>query len=152
MASLCQRLRVIAATWLIIHAAWLTTLVAHDCCGPHRPSQRSCHQSQAVAHCPMQAAGGRPCAVHASATGVSAGSAQAAGKHDHQRMPAPVDCRLSGMCDGPAAGLFALLSNHAVLPAPTDALTVIETSALPPLALERVCGHYVPPDPPPPRA
>ena len=71
---------------------------------------------------------------------------------DHQPLSPSPDCRLSGVCDGPMASLFALLSNHGILPesavgSPNAALRVI-----PPPVYENVSGRFEPPDPPPPRA
>jgi hypothetical protein len=74
----------------------------------------------------------------------------------HESMPAaqssPVDCRLTGGCDGPMAALFALLSNHGIMPEFTAVIPDVEVSRITVIARENVGGQFHPPDPPPPRA
>lgn len=62
------------------------------------------------------------------------------------------DCQLSASCDGPMAALFALLSNHAVLPDAADALPDLDARDVAPPIREHATGRFEPPDAPPPRA
>lgn len=141
MRSLRRKLRAFAATWLVFQAAWLTALVPRDCCAGHRPAEKSCHEIVEATACPMRDVTGRACPMHSG------------GEH-HAQTPSTSsdDCQLSSVCDGPMAALFALLSNHAVLPDAADALPDPDARDVAPPIRESVTGRFEPPDAPPPRA
>jgi hypothetical protein len=141
MASLRRNLRVFATTWLLFQAAWAAAIVPRDCCAAHRPAeqgQESCHD-----------------------TSGSAGQQVAAADHLHHAAPSnspqPVsgsssDCRLRGLCGGPMASLFALLSQHGILPAPAAALPDVPARNVTLAIDENVVARFEPPDSPPPRS
>ena len=160
MASLRRKLRVFATTWLVFQAVWVAALVPRDCCAAHRPAERTCHESAAAAQCPMRAADGTPCPMHRGRKGHEQDHLVQA-EHHHQPVAAehhreipvtPADCRLGGVCDGPMAALFALLSHHGILPEPTAAPPNVDIRLAAPPVHENVAGRFEPPDPPPPRA
>jgi hypothetical protein len=160
MANIRRRLRLCATTWLVFQVAWLTALVPRDCCAAHRPAEQGCHESTSATECPMRAADGRPCPMHRG--GAERGAPQSASaehhhqpiaaEHDHRTPGRPIDCRLTGVCDGPMAALFALLWNHGILRDATAAMPNAAVRAVVPAAGEHAIGRFEPPDPPPPRA
>ena len=161
MACLRRNLRVFVTTWLMFQVAWLTALVPRNCCAAHRPAEKSCHESAAATHCPMRDATGRPCPMHRGHAGHDSPEPDPA-EHHHQTLgsahhtqtpSAPSsDCRLSGVCDGPMAALFALLSNHGILPEATEALPSVAARQVAPPVHESLTGRFEQPDSPPPRA
>ena len=129
MAALRGRLRAFATTWLVFQVAWLAVLVPRDCCAAHRPAAASCHESA-----PVEATA-------------------AAGHHHATSAPSmPDDCRLTGACDGPMAGLLTLLSGHGILPSATavPSHATVRPAWTPSLA--SVIPFFESPDSPPPRA
>jgi hypothetical protein len=166
MGILRSRLRGLAVTWLLLQVAWVTALVPRDCCAAHRPAAKGCHESVSATHCPMRAADGTPCPMHRGHGGHN--SAEASPEHHHGSAPAerhttaatqrdypaqaPADCRLTAGCDGPLAALFALLSNHGILPDSAAVSPNVEIRRITTTAPDRLGGRFQPPDPPPPRA
>jgi len=72
-------------------------------------------------------------------------------KSCHESAPSSTDCRLGGVCDGPMAALFTLLSNHGILP---DSATPLPELALRSARMtinQHVIDRFEPPDAPPPR-
>ena len=61
-------------------------------------------------------------------------------------------CALRGTCNGPMAALFALLSNHGILPESATPIPNIGGAFIAAPALENVVSRLESPDPPPPRA
>ena len=125
MAFLRPNLRAFAATWLLFQVTWLLALVPRDCCAGHRPAaaKPSCHESALTPSADV----------------------------DHQSSM-PVDCRLGGACDGPMSALFALLSNHGILPDSTAVIPNMDVHRVVAVADSRAGGRFRLPDPPPPRA
>jgi hypothetical protein len=64
----------------------------------------------------------------------------------------PSDCKLMGACDGPMAALFALLSNHGVVPESAAVIPNVEVRPSVTTVHDHIGGQFQPPDPPPPRA
>ena len=128
MAFLRRNMRAFAGTWLLFQVTWLLALVPRDCCAGHRPAaaKPSCHESAPD--------------THASSADV-----------DHQSSK-PVDCRLGGACDGPMAALFALLSNHGILPDSSAVIPNVDVHRVGTVVEGHARGRFQPPDPPPPRA
>jgi hypothetical protein len=128
MASLRRNMRAFAAAWLLFQVTWLLALVPRDCCAGHRPAapKVSCHESAAGTHTPTADLDARPLT--------------------------PVDCRMGGACDGPMAALFALLSNHGILPDSTAIAPNVDVRRVSAVAVGHTAGRFQPPDPPPPRA
>ena len=134
MATLRRRLRVLATAWLMLQVAWLTALVPRDCCDAHRVAAKGCHESVTAPQCPMQAASGRPCPMHRGA------------------QETPADCRLTGSCGGPMAAMFALLSNHGLLPSTATARPHADVRPVAAAVRGNLIDRFQPPDSPPPRA
>jgi hypothetical protein len=127
MAFLRRNTRAFAATWLLFQVTWLLALVPRDCCAGHRPAapKSSCHESAAAAHTPAP---------------------------DVHRSSMPIDCQLGRACEGPMAALFALLSNHGILPDLTAINPNVEVRRVSAIADAQAGGRFQPPDSPPPRA
>ena len=143
MASLRRHLRLSVATWLVFQAVSLSVLIPLDCCAAHRPTARTkepgCHKTAAATQCPVHARAGTPCPMHQS------GHAAAAEESSDR-------CSMRGTCNGPAAAMFALLSNYGVL---ADSFAMAPDLHTSPAALhtrENLIGRLASPDPPPPRA
>ena len=143
MAFLRGKLRLFATTWLVFQAACLSALVPRECCAAHRVSEKRCHESAPAARCPMRAVDGTACPMHRTAD---------ASEHSHHAPSAPADCRLTGICAGPMAALFTLLSNHGVLPESSTALPGAALRSVAIVIHDDVIGRYQPPESPPPRA
>lgn len=153
MASLREKLRVFATTWLVFQVAWISALVPRDCCAAHRPPEKTCHKSAPAVQCPMRGADGTPCPMHRQDAQPTRHHAAVTEYQHHQNPPPPPnDCRLSGSCDGPMAALFALLSNHGILPEPSSVLPLVNVHTAVIAVDENLVGHFESPDPPPPRA
>ena len=141
MAALRGRLRVFATTWLMFQVAWLAALVPRDCCAAHRPVQLAetrCHETPP------------PPADH-SGHG-AAQPAVAASVHQAPAPALPVECRMSGLCDGPMAALATLLSSHGIMPASATSLPRLHANPAWVAFPQGVIGRFEPPDLPPPRA
>ncbi len=158
MRAVRRHLRLGAATWLVCHVLAFSALAPRDCCAAHAhggaavdtapavdhsahgmPASAAGHEHHAApaesdgALCPMRGADGAPCPMH-GADGA-----------------APAACRMTGVCNQPAAALAAVLMQAAVpqaafalLPRDAAGYTVAAFDAQP-LSLA------VPPDSPPPR-
>jgi hypothetical protein len=135
MMSFRRRLRPLAAAWLLFQAATLSALIPRDCCAAHEShAPQPCHKPAAATYCPMPAADGTPCPMHA----------------EPEREPAR--CTMRGTCAGPMAQLFTLLAHQGTLPnpltvSPDDALAATTSGTI-----EHLVRLFSPPDPPPPRA
>jgi hypothetical protein len=166
MAMLRRKLRVVALTWLVFQVAWLTALVPRDCCAAHRPAE-NCHESASATHCPMRSADGTPCPMHRGHSGDNSHptvsvehhheAAPTAHQHrapgsGHDRQSAPIDCRVTGACDGPMSALFALLSNHGILPESAATVPHVKIRHVDAVVHDHLGGQFQPPEPPPPRA
>jgi hypothetical protein len=144
MATIRRHLRTWATAWLVVQAGWVSALVPRDCCAAHQPAtvhaNESCHESAAAAHCPMPSADGTPCPKHRPSEP----------REHHQS--STNECAWRGTCEGPMAALFALLSNHGILPEAAAAIPKIGavSSSLP--VRESIVSRRDSPDPPPPRA
>jgi hypothetical protein len=143
MSSLRRHLRLSVAAWLVCQAASLCALIPLDCCAPHRQvastREPSCHENTAATHCPTRAAGGTPCPMHqAGHTGAGEGSS--------------VRCSMRGTCNGPAAAMFALLSNYGVLADSLEMTPDLRVSSAALHTREDLISRLASPDPPPPRA
>ena len=167
MAALRRKMRVFATIWLAFQVTWLSALVPQDCCAAHRRPEKSCHESTSAALCPLRASGG-PCPMHGGNARESAAQTDHAGhhadgvatEHKHETVaaehsqhttPSQDDCRLVGVCDGPMAGLFALLSIHGVLPEAPSAVLNPEICVLTARNPENLVTPFASPDSPPPR-
>jgi hypothetical protein len=143
MSSLRRHLRLSVAAWLVFQAASLSVLIPLDCCVAHRQAasskEHSCHENTAATHCPMRAAGGRPCPMH---RGGHTGAGERSGEQ----------CSMRGTCDRPAVAMFALLSNYGVLADSFAMSPDLHTSSAPLQPRENLIGRLASPDPPPPRA
>jgi len=130
MRSVRQRLRVLAATWVVFQALSLSVLVAPWCC--------------LVTHASEMSASAPPCPMH----GVQASA------HHHSADPehttAHSDCAMRAACGGQAAALFAALSNIGVL---QDVIAVADSSSAAPLSFTHTqpVSQFPTPDAPPPR-
>jgi hypothetical protein len=153
MASVRRRLRVLAMTWLVLQATWVTALVPRDCCAAHRPVSRSeqgAHHSGSAAQCPMPGSDGTPCPMHRGKADHRQHHAST-GEHHHQTPTAPRECSLRGACDGPMAALLAFQSSQGILPASTGVRSGVESRSVATVFLHHLVGLFQPPDPPPPR-
>lgn len=144
MTTIRRHLRLWATTWLVVQAGWVSALVPRDCCAAHQPATAhandSCHEPAAAAHCPMPSADGTPCPMHRPAEP----------REHHQS--STNECALRGTCEGPMSALFALLSNHGILPDSAAAIPNIGIASTSLPARENIVGRRDSPDPPPPRA
>ncbi|HEY0875647.1 MAG TPA: hypothetical protein VGD94_19375 [Vicinamibacterales bacterium] len=146
--------RRVAAIWLMVQMAWLTALIPRDCCAAHQPmvsQEAGCHSTGPAAQCPMRSADGIPCPMHSAPVSHDAHGHEATGDH-HASGDTPARCVLRGSCAGPMAALLVLLANHGVLPEFTTAVPDVAVRPIVMAAVDRTAGHFVPPDPPPPRA
>jgi hypothetical protein len=131
MARVREHLRVWAIAWLVFQAASLSALVPRDCCLAHKPEPVAKH--------------GTNCHETAAAAPMHRGDPQDADKSGKR-------CTLRGTCDGPMAALFALLSNHGVLPDSIAVSPDLLSNARPTPIRESLVSRLPVPDPPPPRA
>ena len=152
MTAIRRRLRVLATAWILFQATSLSALVPRACCLTHQGHQASsnekkknCHEEAPVPHCPMPAADGAPCSMHRG--------------HEHaQQRPIPADqapdreCAIRGTCGGPAAALFAVLSNYGVLTNSFSGLTYLPLAGATLSPRVQLIRQFASPDAPPPRA
>ena len=152
-----RKLRVLAATWLMLQIAWLTAILPRDCCDAHRHADQSGQHSAPAAYCPMRGEDGRPCPMHRGQDQSAHHQTQSAHHQtitaEHHPSPSPrTACRIAGTCDGPMAALTVLLSTHGILPAPATTLSNVGIRLAGADVGENVVGRFESPDPPPPRA
>lgn len=142
MTTIRAGLRHWVTAWLVFQVASLSALVPRACCVAHRPAvavtPHSCHESAAAQPCPMPAADGTPCPMHR-------------GQGDAGEKPA-TQCSMRGMCDGPVAALFALLSTYGVPAERFEMAAAFHTSSAALDSRESLTSRLASPDPPPPRA
>ena len=147
MVSLRRHLRFWAAIWLVFQVATLSAFVPRDCCEAHRTATdkaKDCHEEPPATHCPMAGADGAACPMQRSEDAEPTG-------HHHHSQPVSSDCTMRGTCDGPMAAMFALFSNHGVLP---DRVVLIVNDQIDVIAArpsEDLVSRLASPDPPPPR-
>ena len=141
-----RHLRRFVSVWLVCHVLTFSALVPRDCCAAHAhqshgtaatSAEAPCHEAATAehasgSHCPMPADAGAACPMH------TAGAT-------------PSDCRMTGVCNAPAAALAAVLMSAAVPATPFTLTPHTFASA------DRVAAHvhplsqYPPIDSPPPR-
>jgi hypothetical protein len=151
MTAIRRRLRILATAWILFQATSLSALVPRACCLTHQGHQASsnekktnCHEEAPAPHCPMPAADGAPCPMHRG--------------HDAHERSTPADhapdeeCAIRGTCGGPAAALFAVLSNYGVLTNSFSALTYLPLAGATVSARDQLIRQFASPDAPPPRA
>jgi hypothetical protein len=63
----------------------------------------------------------------------------------------PTGCSMRGVCDGPMAALFSLLSNHGILPEAASMTFGLDGKRAITVVDGPVKWRFQPPDPPPPR-
>jgi hypothetical protein len=144
------------AAWLICHVLAFSALLPRDCCAAHAhsgaaPLSEAAAAADHSAHlavdphahheaplpagtaCPMAAADGAPCPMHDGAA------------------PGGAACRMTGVCNQPAAALAAVLMQAAV-PAAIFAFQPLDLTA-PVVVTADASPHalVLPPDSPPPR-
>jgi hypothetical protein len=134
--------------WMVFQVVSLSALVPRDCCEAHahKAAMPSSHDHTG-AHCPMQAADGKPCPMH---------EAPASEHHHHGTVPdetAPPDdgCMMRGSCDGPDAGFIALLSHAGMLTESAGTVDDLDMQPAVDRIHEQVVSRLESPDPPPPR-
>ena len=135
MGTIRRRLRPLIYAWLLCQALFLSALVPLACCENERPAAKAaaCHREIAAKQCPMRAADGRPCPMHADSSSSSN------------------TVTLGGMCSPMDAALVAVLLQPAVPLAPyhVDAAPAIARLASPPEPQE--LSLLTTPETPPPR-
>ena len=152
MAFIRRRLRLAVTAWLVVQVALLSALVPRDCCAAHQAAsqnERSCHEEKPAEYCPMRGADGTPCPMH---RGGRAGPDEHAADHNPSDREPASQCSIRGTCSGPGAALFALLSNHGVLPDAFEVFPDFDAHATGIRADASLIGRLASPDPPPPRS
>ena len=119
-----RHLRVIAAAWVLFQAASLSALVPRACCLAHQGHQAASTEKKSNCH-----------------------------EHSTAADQAPnEECAIRGTCGGPAAALFAVLSNYGVLTNSFSGLTDLPLAGATLSARDQLIGQFASPDAPPPRA
>ena len=163
MLAVRHHLRVWVMTWLVFQAVSVAALVPRDCCAGHTvpaAKEKSCHENADAVACPSTAADAQQCPMHQSQAGTHVtGAAQpavaTAQQHEHGAAadrPANDACSMRGLCNGPMAALFAVLTVHGVMPESFAVRPDIQPSLAPPVSREALVSRLASPDSPPPRA
>jgi len=152
MMPIRRHLRAIATAWILFQATSLSALVPRACCLAHQGHQAAsnekkpdCHSEASAPHCPMPAADGTPCPMHRGHEQAQEHTTPTDQKPDHE-------CTIRGTCGGPAAALFAVLSNYGVLTNSFSGLTYLPLAGATLAARDQLIPQFASPDAPPPRA
>jgi hypothetical protein len=128
MTAIRRRLRLWAAAWLVFQAVSLSAFVPRACCLAHRPAvsatEHRCHENTAAIH----------------------------EDHHDAGQNTSTRCSMRGMCEGPLAALFVVLSTPGVPAGGFEMFPDLRfgSAAIP--AREHLITRLASPDPPPPRA
>ncbi|MGE0702475.1 MAG: hypothetical protein AB7F99_15040 [Vicinamibacterales bacterium] len=168
MSAFRRHLRILTVAWLVCQVVVLSAF-APQCCLAHMEGHAShteeCTDTSIPAsHCPMRAETGEACPMHrqmeasehAGHAGHHAGAtAEPAHAVDHgdqasTATPAPADCTMRGICNGPSVAIAGLFPLPAVL---ADATARVVDYGVSPVMVpvDGLTNAPVLPDTPPPR-
>ena len=127
MIAIRRRLRVLATAWILFQATSLSALVPRACCLAHQAHRASSNEKKTNCH-----------------------------EHAQRSIPADQEpdreCAIRGTCGGPAAALFAVLSNYGVLTSSFSGLTYLPLTGATLSPRDQLIRQFASPDAPPPRA
>ena len=162
LASVRRRLGLLVSLWLLGQVFSWSAVAAHLCCletvgqaeqaasGGEAGTDASCHKV-VVDHCPMAAADGQPCPMHAGGASAHQHADGALGTNaSGDAEAAAAACVMRGTCTSSASALLTLLWVPGVLVppqvTPADIVSPVVMARPAPL-VTRSLSH----DPPPPR-
>ena len=152
-----RRLGVLVTLWLIGQVFSWSAVAAHLCCLNSAGSEQadsSCHTA-VVDQCPMAAADGQPCPMHANhaaahARGEAAQMPGAAVQNTEDTRPAAAECVMRGACSPSNSALMTLLWVPGIL-VPPPAVTLVIAAPVAVARPEPLATLVLAHDPPPPR-